>query len=193
MVLALMMAGGYGYLYSHGLSGKYANTDPKEGQIKVACVGDSITYGHGVENWKHTTALTAGGKNKSSFCVSKTGTEHIYNCNPGVNRKGNTLQQNAQCSDFPHLKILAGKQDDDRICKNNQHNCHYNSPNKGCNGCEAEASHDTFISFGAPVVTGNRLKTTSKTKDNTEREHHDLIAYTDSGENCIRDIAGKII
>ena len=52
VVLALMMAGGYGYLYSHGLSGKYANTDPKEGQIKVACVGDSITYGHGVENWK---------------------------------------------------------------------------------------------------------------------------------------------
>lgn len=25
---------------------------PQEGQIKVACVGDSITYGHGVTNWE---------------------------------------------------------------------------------------------------------------------------------------------
>lgn len=44
---------GYNYLYSHGLSGQYSNTDPKEGQIKVACVGDSITYGHGVIDWKN--------------------------------------------------------------------------------------------------------------------------------------------
>lgn len=51
VVLVLMAAGGYSYMYSHGLSGKYANTDSKEGQIKVACIGDSITYGHGVENW----------------------------------------------------------------------------------------------------------------------------------------------
>ena len=51
-VLGLMIAGGYSYMYSHGLSGKYTNTEAKEEQIKVACVGDSITYGHGVEDWE---------------------------------------------------------------------------------------------------------------------------------------------
>lgn len=44
--------GGFAYLYHNGLSGQYANTKPKKGQIKVACVGDSITYGHGIRNWK---------------------------------------------------------------------------------------------------------------------------------------------
>lgn len=43
---------GFNYLYSHGLSGMYANTEPTDGQVKVACIGDSITYGHGVENWE---------------------------------------------------------------------------------------------------------------------------------------------
>ncbi|MBQ8280743.1 MAG: hypothetical protein IJZ23_12985 [Roseburia sp.] len=28
-----------------------AEAAPQEGQIKVACIGDSITYGHGVTNW----------------------------------------------------------------------------------------------------------------------------------------------
>ena len=51
-VLGLMLLGGSSYMYSHGLSGKYANTEVKDGQIKVACVGDSITYGHGIENWE---------------------------------------------------------------------------------------------------------------------------------------------
>lgn len=52
VVVVLAVIAGFTYLYSHGLSGQYANTEAKEGQIKVACVGDSITYGHGVENWK---------------------------------------------------------------------------------------------------------------------------------------------
>ena len=54
-ISALFIVGGIGvfvYLYNHGLSGLYNNTQPKEGQIKVACVGDSITYGHSVSNWK---------------------------------------------------------------------------------------------------------------------------------------------
>ena len=29
-----------------------AEAGPQEGQIKVACIGDSITYGHGVTNWE---------------------------------------------------------------------------------------------------------------------------------------------
>ena len=51
-VFACMMLGGYNYMYNNGLSGKYANTKPEEGQIKVACIGDSITYGHGIADWK---------------------------------------------------------------------------------------------------------------------------------------------
>ncbi len=39
------------FLHNNGYSGLRTHTDPKEGQIKVACVGDSITYGHGIANW----------------------------------------------------------------------------------------------------------------------------------------------
>ncbi len=38
-------------LYFNGLSGIHKNKTAEENQIKVACVGDSITYGLGVENW----------------------------------------------------------------------------------------------------------------------------------------------
>ena len=27
------------------------NSELKDCQIKVACIGDSITYGHGIKNW----------------------------------------------------------------------------------------------------------------------------------------------
>lgn len=51
VMLGLMMAAGSSYMYNNGLSGKLANGVAKEGQIKVACVGDSITYGHGISDW----------------------------------------------------------------------------------------------------------------------------------------------
>lgn len=52
LVLAILMGAGYLYLYNHGMSGKMLKVEaPAEGQIKVACVGDSITYGHGISNW----------------------------------------------------------------------------------------------------------------------------------------------
>lgn len=51
VVLGIMILGGNNYMYNNGLSGKYVNTEPKEGQIKVACVGDSTTYGHGIKDW----------------------------------------------------------------------------------------------------------------------------------------------
>lgn len=38
-------------LHSNGYSGLRTHTEPKDGQIKVACVGDSITYGHGIASW----------------------------------------------------------------------------------------------------------------------------------------------
>lgn len=53
-LLVIMAIGGtlvFLYLYNNGLSGLYNNTEPKAGQIKVACVGDSITYGHSVSKW----------------------------------------------------------------------------------------------------------------------------------------------
>ncbi len=52
VILAIMIFCGKNYMYTHGLSGEYVNKEVKEGQIKVACVGDSITYGHGVEDWE---------------------------------------------------------------------------------------------------------------------------------------------
>lgn len=51
LVLALLLGGGFAYLYFHGMSGIGQLTEPAPGQIRVACVGDSITYGHGVSNW----------------------------------------------------------------------------------------------------------------------------------------------
>ena len=38
--------------YFLGLTGIHHHSEPKEGQIKVACVGDSITYGHGISDWE---------------------------------------------------------------------------------------------------------------------------------------------
>lgn len=48
LVLILIVAGGFAYLYTHGMSGLSYTSNAKDGQIKVACVGDSITYGHGI-------------------------------------------------------------------------------------------------------------------------------------------------
>lgn len=51
LVLALTMGCGFAYLYFNGMSGMSNTTDAKDGQIKVACVGDSTTYGHGISGW----------------------------------------------------------------------------------------------------------------------------------------------
>ena len=52
LAVIVLITLGFGWLYFNGLSGitqKYSA--PKDEQIKVACVGDSITYGHGISNW----------------------------------------------------------------------------------------------------------------------------------------------
>lgn len=51
LILALIIAGGFAYLYFNGISGMSNTSDAREGQIKIACVGDSTTYGHGISNW----------------------------------------------------------------------------------------------------------------------------------------------
>ena len=51
LILILVAAAGFAYLYFSGMSGMSNTSDAKEGQIKIACVGDSTTYGHGISNW----------------------------------------------------------------------------------------------------------------------------------------------
>lgn len=51
LVFVLLIVCGFGYLYFNGMSGMRNTTEAAEGQIKIACVGDSITYGHGISNW----------------------------------------------------------------------------------------------------------------------------------------------
>lgn len=51
LIFALLIGGGFAYLYFNGMSGMSNTTEAKDGQIKVACVGDSTTYGHGISNW----------------------------------------------------------------------------------------------------------------------------------------------
>lgn len=51
LVLAVLVGGGFAYLYDNGMSGMSNTSEAQVGQIKVACVGDSITYGHGTTHW----------------------------------------------------------------------------------------------------------------------------------------------
>ena len=51
LVLVLLIGGGFAWLYSNGMSGMSSTTEAAEGQIRIACVGDSITYGHGTTGW----------------------------------------------------------------------------------------------------------------------------------------------
>lgn len=50
-IIVFMLCGIFGYLYSTGLSGQHVYETPVEGDIRIACVGDSVTYGHGVSGW----------------------------------------------------------------------------------------------------------------------------------------------
>ena len=58
VILALVVAGGFVYLYTNGMSGMSNTTEAMDGQIKVACVGDSITYGHGISGWQENNYPT---------------------------------------------------------------------------------------------------------------------------------------
>lgn len=52
--LAAVIFGGaafFVFMFMNGLSGIRLNPPYEEGQIKVACVGDSVTYGHSIKNW----------------------------------------------------------------------------------------------------------------------------------------------
>ena len=51
----------FSYLYSHGLTDIRTNPTYKSGQIKVACVGDSVTYGYNLSRKSSYPAY--------SFCI----------------------------------------------------------------------------------------------------------------------------
>lgn len=51
IVCLLVGATVFGAMFFNGLSGIRLNPRYKEGQIKVALVGDSVTYGHSIKNW----------------------------------------------------------------------------------------------------------------------------------------------
>lgn len=52
IAVSVASAAGLCVLYFNGYSGMYKTNKAEKNQIKVACVGDSITYGHGVSNWE---------------------------------------------------------------------------------------------------------------------------------------------
>ena len=55
LVLALLVGGGFAYLYFNGMSGMSNTTEAKDGQIRIACVGDSTTYGTAMPNNMHNS------------------------------------------------------------------------------------------------------------------------------------------
>lgn len=83
----------FAFLYTHGLSGIRRNPDYKDGQIKVACVGDSVTYGHSVSSWS---------KNNYPAVLGRLLGESYHVCNFGVS--GSTVQDSG---DQPYTKTKA--------------------------------------------------------------------------------------
>jgi len=74
--ILLLLLIGFLFLHFNGLSGMTQTGTPEAGQIKVACIGDSITYGHGIKNWPKNNypallqELLGDGYHVQSFGVS---------------------------------------------------------------------------------------------------------------------------
>lgn len=62
-------------LYVNGRLGDiHKLNQPKDGQIRVACVGDSLTYGHSVYNWtKDNYPVQLGNMLGERYCVNNYG------------------------------------------------------------------------------------------------------------------------
>lgn len=91
LILALLVGCGFAYLYFNGLSGMSNTTEASGGQIRVACVGDSITYGHGISNWPEN--------NYPAILQDSLGDAYLVN-NYGVS--GRAVQPN---SDQPYTAL----------------------------------------------------------------------------------------
>lgn len=62
-------------IYEHGLLGAaHPLNKAKDGQIRVACVGDSLTYGHSVSGWsKNNYPKQLGNNLGDGYCVNNYG------------------------------------------------------------------------------------------------------------------------
>ncbi|MGN1194669.1 MAG: GDSL-type esterase/lipase family protein [Acutalibacteraceae bacterium] len=75
IVLAVATAALGVYMYENGNFRQiHPYTEPEDGQIKVACVGDSITYGAGIKNWKKNAyPVVLGNLLGDGYCVNNFG------------------------------------------------------------------------------------------------------------------------
>ena len=64
----------FSFMFFNGLSGIRLNPEYKEGQIKVALVGDSVTYGHSIKNWpKNNYPALLSEALGNEYCVKSYG------------------------------------------------------------------------------------------------------------------------
>ena len=76
ILIACLLVGAtvFSVMFFNGLSGIRLNPKYESGQIKVALVGDSVTYGHSIKNWPKNNypALLSDALGKS-YCVKSYG------------------------------------------------------------------------------------------------------------------------
>ncbi len=76
VLCALLLSGIvlFALMFFNGLSGIRLNPTFKEGQIKVALVGDSVTYGHSIKNWpKNNYPALLSDSLGEKYCVKSFG------------------------------------------------------------------------------------------------------------------------
>lgn len=93
ILLAVIAGSVFLYLYSQGLSGLMAKIEIKPDTIKLACVGDSVTYGHGINNWtKNTYPAVLGDILGDGYSVLNLGNSGTTVQNDGDQPYTNTKQ-----------------------------------------------------------------------------------------------------
>ena len=74
VVIAICGIAVFSFLFFNGLSGIRLNPQYKDGHIKVALVGDSVTYGHSVKNWpKNNYPALLSDMLGDDYCVKSYG------------------------------------------------------------------------------------------------------------------------
>ena len=74
VVIAICGIAVFSFLFFNGLSGIRLNPQYKDGHIKVALVGDSVTYGHSVKNWpKNNYPALLSDMLGDGYCVKSYG------------------------------------------------------------------------------------------------------------------------
>lgn len=74
LIIIMAVASFFGYMFMNGLSGIRINPKYKDGQIKVALVGDSVTYGHSIKNWpKNNYPALLSDMLGDNYCVKSYG------------------------------------------------------------------------------------------------------------------------